>query len=158
VLAGRVVQVELEPELARVLAELGTARVLGQELELAIDLAGAQARVIVRGAELELAIAQVVGRELAIARVLGRELPTAQVVGQELERVPVAAVELERDPVVALALDQVVVALRIRLVTAARHRDLVLLLAAEEDLEAAAAETTREPAAAEAVIAWEVAE
>jgi hypothetical protein len=58
----------------------------------------------------------------------------------------------------ALALDQVVVALRIRLVTAAHPHDLVPLLEAEEDLAAAVAETTREPAAAEAAIAWEVAE
>src|SRR6266498_3080730 len=43
------------------------------------------------------------------------------------------------------------------LVIAAHRRDLVRLLAAE-DLAAAAAETTREPAAAEGVIAWEVAE
>jgi hypothetical protein len=48
------------------------------------------------------------------------------------------------------------VAPRTKSVTAAHRRDLVLRLAAE-DL-AAAAETTREPAAAEAVIAWEVAE
>jgi hypothetical protein len=99
------------------------------------------------------------------------ELETVPVPGGlELEIVPVealelatglaAARELERDPVVALALalDQVVVALRIRLVTAAHPHDLVPLLAAAEDLAAAAAETTPEPAAAEAVIAWEVAE
>ena len=49
------------------------------------------------------------------------------------------------------------VALRTRSVTAAHRRGLVPLLGAE-DLAAAAAETTREPAAAEAVIAWEVAE
>ena len=132
--AGRVVQVQLA--LGPVLAELGTARVLGQEL----------------------AIAQVVGPELGTARVLGRELPIAQVVGQELERVPVAAVLGHPRGRLALALDQVVVALRIRLVTAAPPHDLVPLLAAAEDLAAAAAETTPEPAAAEAVIAWEVAE
>jgi len=132
--AGRVVQVQLA--LGPVLAELGTARVLGQEL----------------------AIAQVVGPELGTARVLGRELPIAQVVGQELERVPVAAVLGHPRGRLALALDQVVVALRIRLVTAAHPHDLVPLLAAAEDLAAAAAETTREPVATEAVIAWEVAE
>src|SRR5438094_359407 len=48
------------------------------------------------------------------------------------------------------------VALRTKSVTAAHRRDLPLLAA--EDLVAGAAETTREPAAAEAVIAWEVAE
>ena len=86
------------------------------------------------------------------------ELVIAQVAARELITGLAAALELERDPVVALALDQVVVALRIRLVTAAHPHDLVPLLAAAEDLAAAAAETTPEPAAAEAVIAWEVAE
>ena len=86
------------------------------------------------------------------------ELVIAQVAARELVTGLAAALELERDPVVALALDQVVVALRIRLVTAAHPHDLVPLLAAAEDLAAAAAETTPEPAAAEAVIAWEVAE
>jgi hypothetical protein len=56
-----------------------------------------------------------------------------------------------------LELARAAVALRTKSVTAAHRRDLVLRLAAE-DLAAAAAETTREPAAAEAVIAWEVAE
>ncbi len=50
------------------------------------------------------------------------------------------------------------VALRTKSVTAAHRRDLVPLLEAAEDLVAAVAETTREPAAAEAVIAWEVAD
>ena len=53
-----------------------------------------------------------------------------------------------------LVLGPVAVAPRTKSVTAAHHPDLVPLLAAEEDLAAAAAETTREPAAAEAVIAW----
>jgi hypothetical protein len=96
----------------------------------------------------------------------------------ELELVPVVAelelaqvvVEPERDPVVAepelapvvevLAPNplraQLAVALRTKSVTAAHRRDLPLLAA--EDLVAGAAETTREPVAAEAVIAWEVAE
>jgi hypothetical protein len=87
------------------------------------------------------------------------ELVIAQVAARELVTGLAAALELERDPVVALALalDQVVVALRIRSVTAAHPHDLVPLLAAAEDL-AAAAETTPEPVATEAVIAWEVAE
>ena len=51
-----------------------------------------------------------------------------------------------------------VVALRIKSVTAAHRHDLVPLLAAAEDLAVAVAETTREPAAAEAAIAWEVAD
>src|SRR6266508_4626902 len=79
----------------------------------------------------------------------------------ELERALVA-VELERDQAAAgLAQGhprvQPAVAPTTKSVTAAHRRDLVRLLAAE-DLAAAAAETTREPAAAEGVIAWEVAE
>jgi hypothetical protein len=86
-----------------------------------------------------------------------------------LERGPVVAeperdqavAEVEPDPAVAvLAQDhprgRLAVVARTKSVTAAHRRGLVPLLAAE-DL-AAAAETTREPAAAEAVIAWEVAE
>jgi len=61
----------------------------------------------------------------------------------------------ERDLVAeVLALVRVAVALRTRSVIAAHRPDPVPLLAAEEDLAAAVAETTREPAAAEAVIAW----
>jgi hypothetical protein len=68
---------------------------------------------------------------------------------------PVAVVP-EHDPVVAeQALVQVAVALKTKSVTAAHRRGLPLLAA--EDLVAVAG-TTREPAAAEAVIAWEVAE
>jgi hypothetical protein len=67
--------------------------------------------------------------------------------------------ELELGQVAAaLELVRAAVALRTKSVTAAHRRDLVPLLEAVEDLAAAAAETTREPAAAEAVIAWEVAE
>jgi hypothetical protein len=47
---------------------------------------------------------------------------------------------------------------RTKSVTAAHRRDLVLHLAAEEDLAAAVAGTTREPAAAEGATAWEVAD
>ena len=50
------------------------------------------------------------------------------------------------------------VALRTKSVIAAHHPDQVPLLAVEEDLAAAVAETTREPAAAEAAIAWAVAD
>jgi len=76
----------------------------------------------------------------------------------ERELVQVEEAELEHGPVAALALDPAVVALKIKLATAAHPRGLVPLLEAGEDLVAAVAETTREPAAAEAVIAWEVAE
>jgi hypothetical protein len=53
---------------------------------------------------------------------------------------------------------QLAVALRTKSVTAARRLDLVPLLEAGEDLAAAVAATTREPAAAEAATAWEVVE
>jgi len=59
---------------------------------------------------------------------------------------------------VARRLGPVAVALRTKSVTAAHRPDLVPLPAAEEDLAAAVAETTREPAATEAVIAWAAAE
>jgi hypothetical protein len=150
-----VVQAELA--LGPVLAELGTARVLGQEL--AIGLVVVPELETAPVVALELVIGPVVVPELVIGQVKA-ELETAQVAARELVTGLAAALELERDPVVALALalDQVVVALRIRLVTAVHPHDLVPLLAAAEDLAAAVAETTREPAAAEAVIAWEVAE
>jgi hypothetical protein len=66
--------------------------------------------------------------------------------------------ELEIGPVAAeLALVQVEVRLRTKSVIAARRHDQAPRLAAEEDL-AAVVETTRDPAATEAGIAWAVAE
>jgi len=92
-------------------------------------------------------------------------------VAQELQIAPVVvepgtvrvAVELEHDQVAAVReLDhprvQLAVAPKTKSVTAAHRPDLVPLLEAAEDLVAAVAETTREPAATEVVIAWEVAE
>ena len=73
-------------------------------------------------------------------------------VAAELEHGQVAAVLVRGHPRAQLA-----VALRTKSVTAAHRRGLVPHLAAAEDLAAVVAETTREPAAAEAVIAWEVA-
>ena len=55
-----------------------------------------------------------------------------------------------------LELVPVAVALRTKSVTTAHHRGLVPAPRVEDS--AAAAETTREPAAAEAAVAWEVAE
>ena len=144
-LVDRVLQVELA---------LGPVAV--PELEL--DPAAAEREPVPVVVELELgqvaALAPVIGPavvpELETAQVAARELVTGLAVGQELERDPVVAL--------ALALDQVVVALRIRLVTAAHPHDLVPLLAAAEDLAAAAAETSLERAAAEAAIAWEAVE
>ena len=71
----------------------------------------------------------------------------------ELEHGPVVVVLVRGHPRARLA----VLALRIKSVTAAHRRDLVPLLEAAEAL-AVEAETTREPAAAEAAIAWEVAD
>jgi len=98
----------------------------------------------------------------------------AALVGPEDPAVLVA-LAVPEDPAVQVALERELVqveaglvqghrpaqqaeALRTKSVIAARHPDQVPLLAVEEDLAAAVAETTREPAAAEAGIAWEVAD
>src|SRR5439155_18598853 len=102
-LVDRVLQVELA---------LGPVAV--PELEL--DPAAAEREPVPVVVELEL------GQVAALAPVIGPavvpELETAQVAERELVTALAVGQELERDPVVALALDQVVVALRIRLVTA----------------------------------------
>jgi len=77
----------------------------------------------------------------------------AEPVVPERELVQVEAVPAREHPRARPA-----VALRTRSVTAAHRPGLVRLLEAAEDLVAAVAETTRGPAAAEVVIAWEVAE
>jgi hypothetical protein len=107
-------------------------------------------------------VALVVSESPAVPVALERELARAAV-ALGLETVPVAA--LERELVQAEAVlvrghprAQLEAALRTKSVTAAHHPDQVPLLEVEEDLAAAVAETTREPAAAEAVIAWEVAD
>jgi len=131
--------VALEPEIDLV-----------EELTQGIDLAAARTLVIGQVAaeltpEIDRAVAAV-ERDQAEA-----ELEPAQAV-VEREHVPAAPVLARGHPHARLA-----VAPTTKSVTAAHRRDLVPLLAAE-DLAAGAAETTREPAAAEAVIAWEVAE
>jgi hypothetical protein len=73
-------------------------------------------------------------------------------VAAELE---LAQVEVELVPVPGQPRAQLAVALKIKSVTAAHRRDLPLLVAVGL---AAAAETTREPAATEAVVAWAVAD
>ncbi len=55
-------------------------------------------------------------------------------------------------------LAQLAVPPRIKSVTAAHRHDQVPVLEAAEDLAAAVAETTREPAATEAAIAWAAAD
>ena len=81
-------------------------------------------------------------------------VPVSRVVPED-PVVPESPVVLELAPAEAeLGLVRVAVAQRTRLGTAVRLRDLVRHLAAEVDLVVAAAETTREPAAAEAAAAW----
>jgi hypothetical protein len=127
-----VVQVELAP--GRVLAELELGQVA--VLELVIGLAVVP----------ELELGQVAALELVIGPVVAPELVIGQVVAvPELVQVP-AELELVR----------AAVPLRTKSVITPHRRDLVPLLGAE-DL-AAEVETTREPAAVEAVIAWEAAE
>jgi hypothetical protein len=126
----------LELELVQVQAELALAQVAVPELGLVQG--EAELEHVQVAAELELGQA---AAELVLVPVEA-----------ELVLVPVVAVPARGQPRAQLA-----VALRTKSVTGAHRRGLVLRLAAE-DLAAAAAETTREPAAAEAVIAWEVAE
>jgi hypothetical protein len=125
--AGRVVQVELA--LGPVLAELGTARVLALEPE----------------------IGPVVGRELATDLEAELEPEIDRVVGRELATD--LAAELGIDP----PHGHLAVLAKTKSVTAVHRRGLVPLLAAEEDL-GAAAETMREQVAAEAVTAWAAAD
>jgi hypothetical protein len=128
-------------------------------------LAGLAAQVAL--AELVVRVAPA-GPELETVPAVVEQEPAPVAAAQELAPV---AVEPEHDLAVAeLEPDRAEAALapghprgqpgvvpRTKSVTAAHRRDLVLRLAAE-DLAAAVAGTTREPAAAEAVIAWEVAE
>jgi hypothetical protein len=73
-------------------------------------------------------------------------------------RVALELVPAEAGPVQDQRPAQLAVALRTKSGIAAHHPDQVPLLAVAEDLAAAVAETTREPAAAEVVIAWEAAD
>ena len=139
--AGRVVQVELAP--GRVLAELELGQAVAPELETAPVVA------------LELAIGLVVAPELVIGLVEA-ELELVQVEPELVIGQVVAVLELVQVPA-ELELVRAAVPLRTKSVITPHHRGLVPLLGAE-DLAAAEVETTREPAAAEAVIAWEVAE
>jgi hypothetical protein len=90
-----------------------------------------------------------------------RGVPVVLVVQVVLENPAVPAeliVQVEAVPVQNHRPALLAVALRTKSVIAAHHPDQVPLLAVEEDLAAAVAETTREPAAAEVVIAWEAAD
>jgi hypothetical protein len=117
---------------------------------LAIGQAAAQARVIVRGVVRR---AQLIVPELVPVLERGQVVAVLALVQAVavLEPGPVAAVRVRGHPRA-----QLVVPLGTKSVTTAHRPDLVPLLVGE-DLVAAVAETTREPVAAEAVIAWEVA-
>ena len=112
------------------------------EQVLAIDRVVVRAQVIVPGAEQVLAITG--WRDGAGNRPGGGGAQHDQV-----------AVVLVRDHLRARLAVRLV---KTKSVTTAHRPDLVPLLAAEEDLAAAAAETTPEPVAAEAAIAWAAAE
>ena len=124
---------ELEPVIVPV-EELEPAIVLAAALEQVIAPAEVQERAIVLVEVLAPATDPAAALELEIGLVEERELAIGPAVG-ELELVRVA------------------VAQRTRLGTAAHRRGLVPVPKRVEDL-AAAAETTREPAAIEAATAW----
>src|SRR3954454_17047000 len=152
-----VVDLEVDRVAERVLAIARAA-----EQVLAIARAVVRAQVIVRvGVR-----AQVIVRVGVRAQVIVRVVVRAQVIVRVVVRAQLivrVAVALGIVPVPAeLATDQphghLAVLARTKSVTAARRLDLVPLLEAEEDWAAAVAETTHEPVAAEAVIAWAAAE
>ena len=126
------------------------------EQELAIDLAAEPAPEI--GPELAEREPVLVLVELELAQVTA--VPERDQVAAEPERdLVVAEPELAQEVVVPARgplRAQLAVALKTKSVITARRHDLVLRLAAG-DL-AAAAVTTREPAATEGVIAWEAAD
>jgi hypothetical protein len=123
--------------------------------ELAIDPEAGQELAIDPVAERELAIDPVAERALAIDPEAERALAIAQVVA-ELERDPVVGQELAialvpAGPEPGPQRGRLAVAPRTKLVTGARRRDLVPIVAAA--LAVVAAETTRVPAATEAAVA-----
>ena len=144
--SSRVIALAAAPEHDQVLAEPGLVRVVAEREpaaeSLAIGQAAARARVIVRGAELGLAIvrAEVQAPVIALAEV--REPETVQV-----EAVPVRSHLRAR----------LAVPLRIKSVIGPRRHDQVLPLTVE-DLAVEVVETTRDPAVTEAAIAWAAAE
>ena len=134
---------------ARVAGSLALARVLDPVAERELERGPAAAEL-----ERDLVVVEL---ELVLAAVELELVPVAV----ELEHGLVVA-ELELDPAAAAPVQdrrpaQLAVAVRTKSGIAAHHPDQVPLLAVEEDL-AAAAETTREPAAAEAATAWAAAE
>jgi hypothetical protein len=148
-----VVRLEAKEEEA-LAAELELAQVEALELELVRVVAPELVRVPV--AVPEQAVVLVAGPERALGLAVAE--PELEEVAVLLVHVAVAVV-LERDRVAAeLVLVPVAVALRTQSVTAAHHRGQARLRGAEVDLAVAAAETTHEPAAIEAVAAWAAAD
>ena len=131
---------------AQVIDQVGVLELAVESL--AIGQAAARARVIVRGAELGLAIVRGVVPVLAIvlAEALVLIIAPAEVPEPEI-------VQVEAVPVRSHLRARLAVPLRTKSVIAVHHRGRVPLLAAVEDL-AAVVETTRDPAATEAGIAW----
>jgi len=179
--SSRVIALPAVPEHDQVLAEPGLVRVVAEREpaaeSLAIVLAEARARVIVRGAEpvraIVLAAVPVLAIVLAGALVLTIAPAEALVLAIVPAEVPVLAIVLAEALVLTIVLagvqepeaalvegaperGPVAVPLRIKSVIALHHRGRVPLLAAVEDL-AAVAEIMRAQAAAEAVTAWEAA-
>ena len=110
--------------------------------------------------ELAVQVALVVPESPAVLVALAVRAVRGVLVVSENPAVPVALerelVQVEAELVRDRPRVQLAAALRTKSVIAAHPHDLVPLLAAEEDLAAAVAETTRERAAAEAVQAWAV--
>ena len=132
-----------EPELETVLVAAEPEHVQAAELELAPE--AVELELVQVAAELGLVQVQAEPeRDLVVA------VPVRGLVAAEPELAPGVAEPVRGHPRARLA-----VALRTKSVTAAHRRDLPLLAA--EDLVAGAAETTREPAAAEVGTAWEAA-
>jgi hypothetical protein len=170
--SSRVIALAAALEHDQVLAEPGLVPVVAEREpaaeSLAIGQAAARARVIVRGAVLGLAIVR--AEALVLAIVLAEAL--VLIIAPAEVQAPVIALAEVQAPVIALAevrepetvqveaapvrshlRARLAVPLRTKSVIAVHHRGRVPLLAAAEDL-AAVVETTRDPAATEAGIAW----
>ena len=150
-----------------VTGELRTSSVamrVSSRADVAVLAAGAEPVVQVGLVELAAQVDQEALAELELVPVVAAQeldpvaVPVLVIVQEEaeLERVQVEGVpglvQVEGVP----ELDPVVVPLRTKSVIAAHHRGQVPAPRVEDS--AVAAQTTREPAAAEAVVAWEVAE
>ena len=142
------------PQQARSKINSPTGDRLGREL--AIDPATGLEPAIAPVLALALVLAQVGEPVLAIVQAgvaLELDLVKAELehglVVAKLERGPVAEPPVPNQPHAQLAVPP-----RTKSVIAVHHRGRVPLLAAVEDLAAAAAETMRDPAATEAGIAW----